>query len=217
MQENHADAWENGVIRTGEVSRRERYQLLTSLVVPRPIGWISTFSADGVPNLAPFSYFAALADTPMLVGASIGSRGGKPKDTLRNIRETGAFCVNVVTEMQLEQMNLSSGDYPADTDEFTMAGVPMKRASSVEAPFVGNCPAVMECRLHEEVDLGSPANTLVIGEVMAVRLDPALEREPGTHYVITESLRPVGRLWGRSYTKLGAIQRLPRPKVEGGI
>ncbi|NIQ58759.1 MAG: flavin reductase family protein, partial [Gammaproteobacteria bacterium] len=76
----------------------------TSLVVPRPIGWISTRSGEGVPNLAPFSYFAAISATPMLVSVSIGARRGEPKDTLRNIRETGAFCANIVTERHLEAM-----------------------------------------------------------------------------------------------------------------
>jgi flavin reductase (DIM6/NTAB) family NADH-FMN oxidoreductase RutF len=202
------------LIRTAEISARERYQLLISLVVPRPIGWLSTFSADGEPNLAPFSYFAALADTPMLVGASIGQRGAAPKDTLRNIRETRAFCVNVVTESQLDAMNLTSGDFPAGVDEFQVAGLPMARALLVNAPYVGNCPAVLECRLHQEVDLGSPSSTLVIAEVVAVHLDPKLERATGTQYVTTESLRPVGRLASRAYALIGEIKKLDRPKVD---
>src|SRR3954447_5712904 len=86
---------------------RARYQLLTSLVVPRPIAWVSSRSAAGQPNLAPFSYFAALSATPLLVGVSIGHRRGVPKDTLRNVRESGAFCVNLATEARL-----SAGDGP---------------------------------------------------------------------------------------------------------
>ena len=139
------EKWETPFIRTADVSALERYQLLTSLVVPRPIGWLSTVNRSGAPNLAPFSYFAALASTPMLVGASIGFRRGEPKDTLVNIRESGAFCVNVVTEEQLEAMNLTSGDYLPDVDEFRVAGLPMARAELVDAPYVESCPAVLEC------------------------------------------------------------------------
>ena len=97
---------------------RARYQLLTSLVVPRPIAWVSSRSAAGQPNLAPFSYFAALSATPFLVGVSIGHRRGAPKDTLRNVRETGAFCVNLAAEARLSALNETSGEFPPEVDEF---------------------------------------------------------------------------------------------------
>ena len=97
------------------LSGQERYQLLTSLVVPRPIGWISTWSAEGVANLAPFSFFAALAASPMLVGVSVGHRPQGPKDTLVNVRARGAFCVNVVTAPLLEAMNATSAEVGGST------------------------------------------------------------------------------------------------------
>ena len=181
--------------------------------MPRPIGWLSTYAKDGTPNLAPFSYFAALADTPMLVGVSIGWRAGEPKDTLRNIRDTRAFCVNVVTELQLEAMNATSGDHPREVDEFKIAGLPMADASLVRAPFVENCPAVMECRLFKEVELGTASSTLVLGEVLAVGLASRLRLLPGTKQIDTESLRPVGRLFSGGYMLLGRIKTLPRPQV----
>ena len=99
------------ILDTAALDNRGRYQLLTSLVVPRPIAWLSTRSAAGAPNLAPFSYFAALSATPFLVGVSIGSRAGQPKDSLRNIGETGAFCVNLATAPQLREMNESAGEW----------------------------------------------------------------------------------------------------------
>lgn len=205
---------ETSIIRTDIVSAKERYQLLTSLVVPRPIGWLGTFSKDGAPNLAPFSYFVALSDTPMLVGASIGQRKGKAKDTLTNIRETGAFTVNVVTEPHLEAMNATSGDYPAGIDEFRVAGLSMARAQSVHAPYVADGPAVFECRLFQEVELRGASNTFVIGEVFMIRLDPALRFVSGTRSVETESLKPVARLWASAYAFLGEPIILPRPKIE---
>lgn len=191
---------------------RTRYQLLTSLVVPRPIAWVSTYSAGGRPNLAPFSYFAALSASPMLVGISIGHRRASgPKDSLRNIREAGAFCVNVVTEAQLEAMNLTSGEYPAEVDEFELAKLPLQDATAVPAPFVRSCPAVLECRFEKEVDLAEAPNTLVIGRVVALRLDPGLPFRDGSSYVDPEALRPVGRMGGTQYRLGGRIVDLERP------
>jgi flavin reductase (DIM6/NTAB) family NADH-FMN oxidoreductase RutF len=213
MPQDRSGQGERRLIRTADISGKERYQLLTSLVVPRPIGWLSTFAKDGTANLAPFSYFAALADTPMLVGVSIGWRAGEPKDTLRNILDTRAFCINVVTEPQLEAMNATSGDYPRGVDEFKVAGLPMANGSLVRAPYVENCPAVMECRLYKEVALGTASNNLLLGEVLAVRLGSELRLVPGTQHVETESLKPVGRLFASGYTLLGKIKTVPRPQV----
>ncbi|MEQ9401790.1 MAG: flavin reductase family protein [Longimicrobiales bacterium] len=194
------------------VDGRTRYQLLTSLVVPRPIGWISTFGPDGVPNLAPFSYFAALSASPMQVGVSIGHRREGPKDTLCNVRARPAFCVNVVGEPFLERMNATSADVPPDVDEFRLAGLDMARSEVVDAPFVADCPAVLECRVVQEVELGAAPNTLVIGRVVSVRLGPDLPFEDGTSAVDPRVLRPVGRLWGASYALPGPVRVIPRPE-----
>lgn len=198
------------VVRPGGLDARERYQLLTSLVVPRPIGWISTWDATGGANLAPFSFYTALASTPMLVGISVGHRAGGPKDSLRNARASQAFCVNVVTEEQLESMNRTAGEFGPEVDEFERAGLTVAPADAVRAPFVADCPAVLECSLHREIDLGEAHATLLVGRVEAVRLDPGLRAVPGTRYLDTESLRPVGRLYGRAYGLLGEIVFLDR-------
>jgi len=199
--------------RTAELSARERYQLLTSLVVPRPIGWISTRSVDGTPNLAPFSYFMAVSPTPFLVAASIGSRAGRPKDTLRNILDTGAFCVNVVTERHFEAMNQTSAEYGPEVDEFAAAGLEAAMSDVVPAPFVADCPAVLESRLHEVVELRNSPNTLVIGEVLGIRISEELPFVPGTLAVDPAVLRPIGRLWGDHYMMPGEVSVLERPKV----
>ncbi len=198
--------------RPEELSVRERYQLLTSLVVPRPIGWISTRSRAGVPNLAPFSYFAALASEPFLVGVSIGSRRGEPKDTLRNIRDTGVFCVNVCALDLLEAMNATSAEVPEEVDEFSLAGLTAVPGEVVEAPFVGEAPAALECGLFQEVPLGDGPNTLVIGEIRRVHLASRLELAPGSWAVDPRSLRPVGRLGGDRYALPGEIRELKRPR-----
>ncbi len=195
------------------LSDRERYQLLTSLVVPRPIGWISTRSPEGTPNLAPFSYFAALSSTPFLVGASIGARRGQPKDTLRNIRASGAFCVNICSEDLLEAMNASSAEVAAEVDEFALAGVTPVEGEAVAAPRVAEAPACLECTLFREVPLGGGANVLVIGEVRRVHLSPRLVLLPGSFLVDPWSLKPVARLGGDRYALLREIRDLPRPGV----
>jgi flavin reductase (DIM6/NTAB) family NADH-FMN oxidoreductase RutF len=198
---------------TSTLAPRQRYELLTSLVVPRPIAWVSTRSAAGGANLAPFSYFAALSATPFLVGVSIGHRAGAPKDTLRNVRETGAFCVNLASERHLAALNETSGEYGPDIDEFALAGVTLAEAGAVPAPYVADAPAVLECRLFREVDLGV-ANTLVIGDVAAVRLSDAVPLAPGTLFADTQTLRPVGRLWGDLYALLGDTPALARPRSD---
>jgi flavin reductase (DIM6/NTAB) family NADH-FMN oxidoreductase RutF len=202
------------ILDTAAVTPRQRYELLTSLVVPRPIAWVSTRSAAGRPNLAPFSYFSALSSTPFLVGVSIGHRGGGPKDSLRNILETGAFCINVASEGQLARMNHTSGEYPPETDEFAHAGVPLAWADSVFAPYVADAPAVLECRLFKQVDLEGAPNTLVIGEVLRVRLADHLPTIDGTMFVDTHALAPVARLWGDLYALVGDTPSAPRPPAD---
>lgn len=201
------------LLRTSELDGRERYQLLTSLVVPRPIGWISTRTPDGGANLAPFSYFAALSANPMLVGVSVGRRAAGPKDTLVNLRACGAFCANVVTLDFLEAMNATSADVAPGVNEFELAGLEAAWSDRVDAPYVVGCPAVMECEVVKEVDLEGGANTLVIGRVEQVRLDPSLSLEEGTLAVDPRTLKPVGRLWGPSYALPGEVRIIPRPRV----
>ncbi len=194
----------------GDLPGRDRYRLLTSLVVPRPIAWASTWSADGAPNLAPFSYFAALSSTPALVGISVGARGGSPKDTLVNVRETGALCVNVVTESQLEAMNRSSAEVPAEVDEFELAGFGAVPSATVRAPYVAGCPAVLECEVRQEVELPGSSNVLIIAEVLDVLLAPALVPSEG-YAVDPELLKPVGRMGGEGYMLPGVFRFIPRP------
>jgi len=195
-----------------DLSERDRYDLLTSLVVPRPIGWISTRSPDGTANLAPFSYFVALSSNPLLVGVSIGERKGAAKDTLANIRDTEVFCANLCSVDLLEAMNLTSGEYSPEVDEFEVAELTPVQGTTVQAPWVGEAPAAMECQLVKEVGLGSAPNTLVIGEVRCVHLDPSFPRIEGGWAVDPASLRPVGRLGRDRYLLPGEVRVLPRPR-----
>jgi flavin reductase (DIM6/NTAB) family NADH-FMN oxidoreductase RutF len=199
--------------RTDEIDRHQRYQLLTSLVVPRPIAWVSSRSTTGHRNLAPFSYFAALASSPMLIGVAIGNRRGTPKDTCANIRETGSFCVNIVSERQMAVMNDSAGEHPPDVDEFEIAGVVAAESEDVDAPYVADCPAVLACRVFREVDLSPADGMFLIGEVVAVRLSPELPFLSGTFHVDPHALAPVARLGGSLYSLLGEMRDLSRPRI----
>lgn len=194
----------------GELRSRDRYQLLTSLVVPRPIGWLSTVSDQRVPNLAPFSYFGALASDPMLVGVSIGFRGdGSPKDSLANIRATRRFCVNVVTIGQIDAMNASSASLPPSHSEFDYGDIPLAWSDDDAVPFVANCPAVLECELSKEVELEGAPNALIIARVHRIRLAEGM-REAG-YSISPDRLRAVGRLGGPYYAPPGALLDLNRP------
>ena len=199
-------------VRPETLSKKECYQLLTSLVVPRPIGWISTVSSEGTANLAPYSFFAALSASPPMVGVSIGLRLGEPKDTLRNIRETSVFAVNLCSEDLLEAMNVTSGEFGPSVDEFEVAGLTAEAGTGTSAPVVGEARAVLECVLFREVDLGAAPNVLVIGEVKAIRLSQELEVGPDNWTVDPTALRAVGRLGGDRYSLLRDIIELPRPR-----
>lgn len=197
--------------RVEELDQRQSYRLLTTIVVPRPIAWVSTVSSARVPNLAPFSYFSALAADPMLIGISIGDRAsGDPKDSLRNIRDTGVFCVNVVTASQLDAMNATAASLPPESSEFDAVRLELAWTESTGVPFVASCPVVLECVLNREVDLAPARSALVIGNVQAVRVrEDVLSDDP--YSIDAERLEPVGRLGGKLYAMPGPIAELPRP------
>ena len=186
-----------------EWESRQIYFLLTGLVVPRPIAWVSTFGPDGVDNVAPHSYFNMVAhEPPHVVFSSAGT-----KDTLRNIRHRGEFVVNIVTMDVVEAMNFTSTDFPADEDEFDWAGLTRTPAAVVDAPRVGEAKAHLECRLVEEVPAGN--GHILVGEVVHVHVAPSVWRDGRVDPVL---LDPVCRLAGSGYARLGEVFRLPRPR-----
>ncbi len=144
-----------------------------AIVSPRPIGWISTVNADGVANLAPYSFFNALCDNPpMVMFASTGQKPDQPKgkDSLANILATEEFAVNIVSYTLKDQMNASAASFPADVDEFEAAGLTKAAGTAINAPHVAEAPAVLECKLYKIVDLPGAANSMVIGEVVGVHM-----------------------------------------------
>lgn len=146
-------------------SAHDNYKLLTNLVVPRPIAWVTSLNASGVINLAPFSFFNAVGSEPLYIIISIGLNGdGEPKDTAKNILNNGEFVVNLVTEDLFDAMNISAADFPGGESELAALNLHAAPSVKVRPPRVAESQAGMECKLHSSQVLGT--NTLVIGEVV---------------------------------------------------
>lgn len=181
---------------------RGAYLLLTQLVVPRPIAWVSTVGADGTRNLAPHSYFNMVSsDPPVLHFTSTGE-----KDTLRNVRASGEFVVNVVTAELVRAMNLTAADFPSGEDEFRWAGLEAAPAVVVRAPRVAAARAAIECRVHSELSVGN--GTMVFGDVVHVT---AAEDLFDGEAVRPDRLRAIGRLGGGGYATTADAFTLDRP------
>ncbi|HZO28344.1 MAG TPA: flavin reductase family protein [Chloroflexota bacterium] len=187
---------------TRELSSRDAYKLLIGSVVPRPIGWVSTVSADDVGNLAPFSFFMAATGNPPTVVLSTSFRDGEPKDTLRNVMEIPEFVLNVVSEDVQEAMNATSEEFPSDVDELMAAGLTAAPSSRVRPVRVAEAPINMECKVVQLVPVGDPTigSTLIIGEVLAWHVrDDLFDAE--RMRIRLDQLRAVGRMAGDGYTR----------------
>lgn len=196
-----------------DLSYMDSYKLLIGSIQPRPIAWVSSLSADGLLNLAPFSFFAPVcANPPTLVfSPNIRRQTGIAKDTLANIRETGEFVVNIVTEDMAEKMNLTSADLPSRIDEFEEAGLTPVTSTVVETPRVAESPISMECRLFEIVDIGKQIGqaSLVIGSVVYFHIDDSVYMPD--YKIDTMKLKPLARLAGSTYAKITETFDLERP------
>ncbi|MDE0588735.1 flavin reductase family protein [Halocynthiibacter sp. C4] len=184
-----------------------------AVVTPRPIAWISTRDSDGNENLAPYSFFNAVAyEPPQIMFASTSAKQDRDgtKDTVSNIRETEVFCVNIVAYEMRDMMNKTSGAYPKETNEFEVAGVEKAECSEIDAPRVANAPASLECKLTQIVKLPGEANFTVFGEVVGVHLRDDCIKD-GVFDVT--SFSPLARLGYRDYSRVENLFSLTRPEV----
>lgn len=195
-----------------DLSTRDAYRLLTSIVAPRPIAWISTMGIDGSLNLAPYSFFNAVTGQPPIVMFSAGQRAGKVKDTLRNVQETGEFVVNVVNEALAEPMNLSSGDWGYGESEFDITGVATAPSIDVRPPRVANAPVSMEARVTQIIPVEGSTSTLVLGQIIRYHIREDLLRPNGL--VDSLAMQTVSRLGGDEYSTIGRVFELARPVVQ---
>jgi flavin reductase (DIM6/NTAB) family NADH-FMN oxidoreductase RutF len=209
-----------------QLPHREFYNLLISAVVPRPIAWVSSLSASGQPNLAPFSFFNAVCAKPPLLAFAPGMRaprksataparedGWEQKDTLHNVRETGEFVINLVTYELAEAMNLTSGDYDSSVDEFELAKVASAPSKVVRPRRVAKSPVSFECKLHQILDFNPEpeGGSLVIGQIVLIHIN---EQHIKEGRLDRNSLDLIGRMGGMQYTRTTERFEMVRPKVE---
>lgn len=203
------------------LQHRDLYNIILNSVAPRPIAWVSTRSASGQPNLAPFSFFNAVCvDPPLLAFApglrppkSTNSENGEPKDTLRNIREIKEFVISIVTFDLLEPMNITSGEYDATVNEWELAKVTPAPSQLVRPARVKESPVSFECKLYQILDFSPEptSSSLVIGQIVAIHLDDAHLKDG---HLDRNSLDLIGRMGGIQYTRTTSRVELARPKLE---
>jgi flavin reductase (DIM6/NTAB) family NADH-FMN oxidoreductase RutF len=193
------------------VSGAACYKLLIGAVVPRPIAFVSSVSADGVRNLAPFSFFNAICGEPPVICFSVSNREPR-KDTLANVRATGEFVVNIVSEEIAAQMNLASGEYPSEVDEFDVSGLTAVPSDLIKVPRVKESHVNMECRLMQVVEVSTRprGGSLVIGEVVRFHIDDAIVHD---FKIDPDKLRAVARMGGDEYSRTRDRFSMHRPVV----
>jgi flavin reductase (DIM6/NTAB) family NADH-FMN oxidoreductase RutF len=189
------------------------YKLMIGIIIPRPIAFVSSIDADGILNLAPFSYFTACSSNPPVVCfcTSVRSEPRPHKDTLENIRATGEFVVNVVSEEIAEQMNKTSADVPPEVDEFVLSGLTPLASDLVKPPRVAESKAQMECKLRHIVPVSEKpgGGVLVLGEVLRFHILESvmdgLKVDPG-------KLKAIGRMGGPTYVRTDDRFNMERPR-----
>jgi flavin reductase (DIM6/NTAB) family NADH-FMN oxidoreductase RutF len=188
---------------------KDAYKLLSGLVIPRPIGWIGTVRDNGTFNLAPFSFFNVVSTSPPVVLFAAGHHRDRPKDSATLAAERGEFTMNLVSVELAEAMNVTSGVFNADDDEFAISGLTPLVGTQVAAPMVAEAPANLECRVMEVISFGGDRGSrMVLGEVVAIHVrEDALD---GTR-VDPAVLDAIGRLSGSSYVTTRDRFELNRP------
>lgn len=199
-------------IEIGKASVLDVYQFVTGLVTPRPIAWVTTRSAQGGINLAPFSFYNAFgANPPVVVFSPTLRRDGTKKDTLRNIERDGEFVINASVERYLEAINLSSRELPPEESELELVGLSAESSMLVAPPRVAGTPFAFECRLRQLLPIGDGpiSANLVIGDVVSIYVDESIlddKRRPDPRKV-----QAVARLGGEYWCRTSDLFQLPRP------
>lgn len=198
-----------------KLDAQNTYKLLIATVVPRPIAWVTTLDEDGTLNAAPFSFFNAMSGSPPVICFGIGGRKpGDAKDTGNNIRRTGEFVVNLVSDELAEAMNVTAIDFAPDVNEFHESGVTPAPSSQVKPPRILESPVAMECERLVIVDVGID-RSIVIGKVLAMHVRDDCVMDAEKCYIDTPKLDLVGRMHGRGwYTR--TRDRFEMPRIEVG-
>lgn len=194
------------------LTAKDRYKLLTSLVVPRPIAWVTTRALDGSLNAAPFSFFNVMGHDPAVVALGILAHPVKAlKDTARNIETTGEFVINLVDEALAPDMNATATDLPAGQSELDLTTVALADSTRVSVPRIASSPASLECRLLQTVPL-SEKQWVILGSVLAVHVADALVLDAGRCHLDLARHAPIGRMGGAGiYARSTERFELARP------
>lgn len=194
-----------------ELEQKAIYKLLSGIVIPRPIGWISSISEDGILNLAPFSFFNAVGDDPPHVMFSAGRGVNSNQDTVKNVLATKQFVVNMVTEELVEQMNITAQGIPTDESEFDLANLTPIPSLKVKPPRVKESPITMECELVHHYTLEDNkfgGSTILIGKILMFHIDEKMMLD--NYNINQENYQPISRLAGSNYSKIGEIFSVKR-------
>jgi flavin reductase (DIM6/NTAB) family NADH-FMN oxidoreductase RutF len=199
-----------------KIPPRQIYNLLIGLVAPRPIALVTSMNEHGVLNAAPFSSYNYLCTDPPIIGLGVMDRPAErfvPKDTARNIRRTGEFVVNVVTEDLAEKMNITATDFPAGVDEVEMAALTTTPSQLVKVPRIAEAHAALECKEYMTMEIGR--SRIVLGRVVAMYIEDQFV-DPAGPYVRAEELHAIGRMNGLgSYVRTrDAFLTMPRISYE---
>jgi flavin reductase (DIM6/NTAB) family NADH-FMN oxidoreductase RutF len=198
------------------MAARAPYHLLTSIAAPRPIAWVSTVNAAGVPNLAPFSFYNAVAGFPPTIMFSVSyrvQRQPREKDTLRNVKEVGEFVSHVVDESLAEAMILTAADWPSGENEFEIAGLEAIPSLDVRPPRIAAAPVAMECQVSQIVPVEGSTNVMVLGRVLRFHIREDLLRSNGL--IDTVKMKPISRMGGPvEYTRIGEMFHLEIPEMD---
>lgn len=178
------------------------YKLLTGIVVPRPIAWVTSVSSSGVVNAAPFSAFTWVSTEPAMLGFSCGLRAGTPKHTSRNIAAAGHYVVNIGNQSLVEKLHLSAMEYPEDVSEVAELGLATHPGVRVATPRIADVPVAMECVLDRILEFGQARAQFIIGRVVHIHIREGL---CNNGKIDTVALEPIARLGGPNYGTLGEI------------
>jgi flavin reductase (DIM6/NTAB) family NADH-FMN oxidoreductase RutF len=185
-----------------QLAHRDRYKLLISLVIPRPIALVTTLQPTGIVNAAPFSFFNLFSESPPLCVLGLQSKpGGGLKDTSAHIRDQGAFVVNLVDEALGAQMNMCAIDFPPEISEIDAARLNLLPSEKIKVPRIREAPAALECRHYTTLEV-SAERRLAIGEIVHIRVRGGIV-DPKKLRVDMKQYRPLARLYGNFYASLG--------------
>ncbi|WP_159993039.1 flavin reductase family protein [Roseomonas sp. 18066] len=196
-----------------QLTPRERYKILIGTVVPRPIALVTTASPEGRANAAPFSFFNCLSADPAIVALGVEVKAdGAPKDTGRNIRATGCFTVNIVSDALVEAMNICAVPFGPEVDELERAGLAIVAGTAISAPRIALAPAALECRLHSFLDIGS-SREIILGQVVHAHI--RADAVNAQLHIDPKLIDAVGRMGGHGYASTRDYFDLPTMSLAG--